>query len=165
VLDPHELLQVARALAAGPSPVDAELRRAISSAYYALFHATLKMATERFVGAPHRTTSAYALIYRGFVHNRMKDVCRAIDRPILGQRHQTLLQRTRVSPEARTFANAFVSLQALRHRADYDPQVAFRRSDAVDACDQAESAAQALAAIDPVELTDILALLLVEARV
>jgi hypothetical protein len=95
----------------------------------------------------------------------MKDVCRAIDRPILGQRHQTLLQRTSVSPEARAFASAFVSLQALRHRADYDPQVAFRRSDAVDACDQAESASQALAAIDPAELTDILALLLVEARV
>ena len=164
MLDPDALLRVARALAAGPSPGDAELRRAISSAYYALFHTTLKRAAVRFVGAPHSHTPAYALIYRGFVHGRMKDVCRAVDRPILGQRHQTLLQRTSVSPEARAFASAFVSLQDLRHRADYDPQIALQRSDAVDACDRAESASQALAAIDPVELTDILSLLLVEAR-
>lgn len=165
MLNPHELLQVARALAAGPAPVDAELRRAISSAYYALFHATLELAAVRFVGAPHSHTAAYALIYRGFVHSRMKDVCRAIDRPILGQRHQTLLQRTSVSPEARTFAAAFVSLQGLRHRADYDPQVVLQRADAVEACDQAGSAAQALATIDSMKLTDILALLLVEPRV
>ncbi|MBE7201963.1 MAG: hypothetical protein INR70_29740 [Parafilimonas terrae] len=94
----------------------------------------------------------------------MKDVCRAIDRLSLGQRHQTLLHRSSVSPEARAFASAFMTLQDLRHRADYDPQIVFQRSDAVDACDRAESASQALAAMDPLELTDILALLLVEAR-
>ena len=164
MLDPHELLRVARALAVGPSPIDAELRRAISSAYYALFHATLQLAALRFVGAPHGHTAAYALIYRGFVHGRMKDVCKAIDRPILGQRHQTLLQRTSVSPEARAFATVFVSLQDLRHKADYDPQIVFERSDAVDACDKAEAAAHSLAAIEPLELTDLLALLLVEPR-
>ncbi|MEL6059606.1 MULTISPECIES: hypothetical protein [unclassified Methylobacterium] len=74
------------------------------------------------------------------------------------------MPRTSVSPGARAFATVFVSLQNLRHKADYDPQVVFERSDAVDACDRAEAAAQALAAIDPVELTDLLALLLVEPR-
>ncbi|MCJ2071250.1 hypothetical protein MKK75_21045 [Methylobacterium sp. J-030] len=122
------------------------------------------MAAVRFVGAPHSHTAACALIDRGFVHGRMKDGCRSIDRPILGQRQQTLLRRRSVSPEARVFATVFMSLQDLRHKADYDPQVVVQRSDAVDACDKSEVAAQALAAIEPVELADILALLLVELR-
>ncbi|MCJ2093417.1 hypothetical protein MKK67_13100 [Methylobacterium sp. J-072] len=164
MLDPLELLAAARALASGPAPRDAELRRAISTAYYALFHTTLKLAAERFVGAAQSGTAAYALVYRGFAHGRMKEICRAIDRPVLSQRHQALLQRTGVSPAAREFASAFASLQELRHSADYDPQVVFRSSDAVDACDAADLAIQALATINAAELADILALLLVDAR-
>lgn len=164
VLDPLELLGVARTLASGSPPRDAELRRAISTAYYALFHTTSKLAAERFVGTGQGGTSAYALLYRGFSHGRMKEICRAIDRPTLSQRHQALLRRTSVSYEAREFASAFAGLQELRHSADYDPQAVFRSSDAVDACDQADIAIRALATLDAAERTDILALLLVEAR-
>ena len=164
MLDPFELLDVARALASGSMPGDAALRRAISTAYYAVFHATLKMAAERFVGSANRDTAGYAILYRGFSHSRMKEICSAIDKPVLGRRHQDLLRRTHVSADAREFARAFVDLQELRHGADYDPNAIVRRSDALDACDKAELAIQALGRVGGAEMSDILALLLIDAR-
>ena len=61
VLDPSELLDVARLLAAAnanPAPPEGQLRRAISTAYYALFHAVLRAGTQRFTGPGHEAEPA-----------------------------------------------------------------------------------------------------------
>ncbi|MCJ2012534.1 hypothetical protein [Methylobacterium sp. J-076] len=164
MLDPCELLGLARELAERRSARDGELRRSISTSYYALFHATLKAAAERFVGPAEGEAPAYGLLYRGYSHARMKDICLSIERPNLARRYQQILGRRTVSDATREFAESFHRLQALRHVADYNPQVVFRPADALDACDSADRATQALARIDGAELTDILALLLVDSR-
>jgi len=164
VLDPSELLALARDLAGRGSARDGELRRSISTAYYALFHATLKAAAERFVGRAGRASPAYGLLYRGFSHGRMREICIAIERPTLSRRYREILGRDVASEAAREFAENFQRLQALRHAADYDPQAVFRPADAQDVCDSADRAMQALARIDALEATDLLALLLVDSR-
>lgn len=86
MLDPAELLAVARLLTAkgaAPPPNEAQLRRAISTAYYSLFHSALRVAADRFLGVSKRDKPAYGLIYRGFNHGRMKQICREIDKPKL----------------------------------------------------------------------------------
>jgi len=45
----------------GGAPRQADLRRAISSAYYAVFHAIMAEAADDFVGSTHRHTPRYAL--------------------------------------------------------------------------------------------------------
>ncbi|MDP4023802.1 hypothetical protein Q8W71_14300 [Methylobacterium sp. NEAU 140] len=164
MLEPADLLGVARTLASGATPSDAAHRRAISTAYYALFHAALRTAAERFIGRDEGETAAYALLYRGFAHGRMRDVCVAIEKPHLAPRYAKLLRRPRVSQEMRTFASAFVDLQQRRHTADYDPQAELGRADAADACDSAELAMTALARAGDGEIADIFALLLVDPR-
>jgi len=76
VLDPGALLAVACLLLdeTNAPATDASIRRAISSAYYALFHVILRAAAERFAGAGHETSAVFALIYRNFDHRRMADV-------------------------------------------------------------------------------------------
>jgi len=59
MIDPVDLLDVARLLAMAPArgaPQQAKLRRAISSAYYALFHHLAESATRHFIGADQRQT-------------------------------------------------------------------------------------------------------------
>jgi len=79
VLDPLELLAVARLLAADAQPSEAQLRRAVSTAYYALFHKVLQAAAGRFMGLNKETSAGYSLIYRGFDHRNMRTVCEALD--------------------------------------------------------------------------------------
>jgi uncharacterized protein (UPF0332 family) len=56
--DPAELLAVARQLANSlPQPNDAQLRRAVSTAYYAVFHKILLAAAERFMGPGTESTA------------------------------------------------------------------------------------------------------------
>ena len=66
--DPAELLGVAKLLSVtGPAPpTDAQLRRAASTAYYAVFHAVLRAAADRFMGAGQASAPGDAILYRGF---------------------------------------------------------------------------------------------------
>ena len=68
---------------AATAPVrPARLRRAVSAAYYALFHHVLRTGADRFIGTSRRHTAGYAMLYRSFAHARMKDVCQEIDKPV-----------------------------------------------------------------------------------
>jgi uncharacterized protein (UPF0332 family) len=167
VPDPSELLALARALADGyaqRSPTDAELRRAVSTAYYALFHKVLRAAARRFSGDGQERSAAYALLYRGFDHTRMKAVCESLDVPMLKEKLRSNLGRESVSRDMRDFAQAFPSLQEARHLADYHPTVLFAVSDVVSLIDAAELAMQAFDRAPPDEQADVLALLMVGAR-
>jgi uncharacterized protein (UPF0332 family) len=75
MVDPQELIAVARLLLGENNrgaPNQTRLRRAISTAYYALFHSIVRSAADAFVGARHRQTPRYETVYRGFEHRRMK---------------------------------------------------------------------------------------------
>jgi hypothetical protein len=167
MLAPTEFVDVARLLAdptAAAPPPDAQLRRAVSTAYYAVFHTALTTAAGRFMGTGATMSAGYALLYRGFNHGQMRRLCEDVDKSTLSPRLQQQLGRLAVHPQLRIFATNFVGLQQLRHMADYDPHVQLFHADAVDAVSAAEQAIEALRLAPDDERTDLLALLLASAR-
>lgn len=164
MLDPDDLLHLADTLRRVEVESDAGLRRAVSTAYYALFHAATAAAAERFVGSDGSATGAYALIRRGFEHTAMRVACDELDRPSLRPRVAKALGQSGISAEARTFAAAFVTLQGLRNLADYDPQAAFERSDVTTAIVEAARGIAAFRRMDSRERLNVLAFLMVRHR-
>jgi hypothetical protein len=163
--DPAELLAVARQLANSlPQPNDAQLRRAVSTAYYAVFHKILLAAAERFMGPGTESTAGYSLLYRSFDHRHMKTICEHLNAPTMKKTMQTNLRRTTVSVEMRHFARNFSLLQEQRHLADYDPRAAHETSAVSNLVDLAEIAIRAFDSAPPEEQADILALLMVRPR-
>lgn len=165
--DPSDLLATARLLLSAGSiqpPSEAQLRRAVSTAYYALFHTVLRAGAERFMGDGKRRSAGYSLLYRSFNHGRIKAVCESLDVKTLNKTLQQQLGRTAVSQEMRNFANAFSALQEARHLADYDPSAKFVFSDSADLVGAANVAMMAFEQVMPDERTDVLALMLVNPR-
>jgi uncharacterized protein (UPF0332 family) len=106
------------------------LRRSVSDAYYALFHAIAELCADELVGKRHRSSESWVRIYRGFAHGHAKSVFE-------GGEIRNLLPIT---------ATAFVQLQRARHRADYDPRHILRsRQDAFAFVLQAEAALSEIA--------------------
>lgn len=134
-----DLLQVARTLCpanVGPGrPPHARLRRAISTAYYALFWELTERAARPYSIGVRPAAS------RLIDHGSARDVCHDLTRQgvvpwLAGQPscHQDL----------RTFALDFDELQQARHIADYDHAYAVTRRDALTAIRRAERSLQAL---------------------
>jgi hypothetical protein len=114
-----DLLKLARELVDRNqgSPVEAELRRAVSTAYYSLFHLLVHEATARLVSV----AALRPRIARAFDHRIMRLVCQeyaALAANSAGQLVTTAGQV--VPPEIRDIASEFVILQQARHEADYD---------------------------------------------
>lgn len=110
----QELLALAKVIASleGASAYQVNLRRAVSTAYYALFHFLIAEATAVW---SHQETRA--VLGRVFDHGRMKSLC-----------EKTLSSVKRIPPfEARTVddhlcavARQFIEAQEAREDADYD---------------------------------------------
>jgi len=109
---PDSLIVTARKLlpAQGGDPSQADQRRAISTAYYAVFHALARCAANSLVGDDSRTRPkmAWVEVYRGLGHGTCKQACR---------RANTI----NFPEEIHIFADEFVQLHAARENADYDP--------------------------------------------
>lgn len=91
-------------------PTQADIRKAISCAYSAVFHALACEAANMLVGPvqPERSNKAWVEVYRGLGHGTCKTACRKA--------------KDIEFPEGiGNFANTFVQLQDARKRADYDP--------------------------------------------
>ena len=146
------------------APNQARLRRAVSTAYYALFHAVIREATDCFVGATHRRKPRYETVYRAFEHRRMKDGCAALDKATLGVKASKAMGASFVSQQVRDVASAFVTLQERRHWADYSPSGKITRAEARDLVDLAEFACKQLAVIDIEERRNVLAFVMVDIR-
>lgn len=94
-------------------------RRAVSTAYYALFHLLAEDAAAR--AARHPALSI--LLQRRLQHSTMKDVCQRL---LAGSKSGRQawpdgLELPAPSDALREVASAFVELQLLREVADYDP--------------------------------------------
>jgi uncharacterized protein (UPF0332 family) len=117
------------AAASGTRPKQADLRRAISAAYYAVFHSLCKNCADTLVGTVkmQRPNRAWQQVYRGLDHKSARQACEAA---------RTLgFPATIVS-----CADAFVSLQRQRHEADYDPTFKTTRAEARSALNLAKAA-------------------------
>jgi len=133
-MEPDDLLDHAeRLLKSGRGkPRQVELRRAVSAAYYSLFHRFLKSAADDLIGgnAAARRSSAYRLLYRGFEHSKMRQVSIDAGKVELPAKLKEASGLAAFSDEIQVAARAFVELQQRRHSADYDPQVRLTKSDA-----------------------------------
>ena len=119
-------------------PRQASLKRAVSSAYYGLFHALAHECVSQTVGWRFRSPdfwSAVTPIYRALDHGTARTI------------FKRLASDARTSSDLRSMAQAFVDLQAERIRADYDPKPAFNRADAIQSVDRAKRAVALLRAL------------------
>jgi uncharacterized protein (UPF0332 family) len=108
---PKDLLEQANYLARRErrKPKQASLRRAVSTAYYALFHLLIAEAVGNWKRTDQRTKLA-----RTFEHGRMKQASiKTVKEEFSGQSAQTVMDLQKV-------ADAFIRLQDFRHKADYD---------------------------------------------
>ena len=104
---------------------DADIRRSISTAYYALFHRLIEDSTAQFVAA---TDQRHALA-RSFEHGKMRRVCDLVTKSPVPPAAAAVLGAP-VPTELVRVATAFVELQDRRHDADYNLARVFTRPEA-----------------------------------
>jgi uncharacterized protein (UPF0332 family) len=141
-----ELLAQARSLLAKEPkrPKQASLRRAVSTAYYALFHLLAEDAARAMFGGSD-SAELRVVAHRGFQHAAMKRVAKAVVARNPSETWKPLLAAP--SGELELVARTFVELQEERHLADYDPARRLTRAEAVDVVERAEAAARAWTSI------------------
>lgn len=125
-----DLLATANRLAkASPKkPKQADLKRAVSTAYYALFHTIARDAADLLVGAgANKAGRAWTQTYRALEHGFAKSACQQV-------------RNLGFPPAIIACADAFVALQEARHNADYDPDHRVTRAQALNNIAQAKSA-------------------------
>ena len=140
----RDLIVIARALAIGVIPPrigrprQAELRRALSTIYYAAFHAFASNNANTLIGiGPQvRNDPAWESTYRAMDHRAARARCE----------HSAM---SRFPAEIRQMAALFVRLQARRNRADYAPQTQYRRSEVLQMAIETELAIEAFVAANP----------------
>jgi uncharacterized protein (UPF0332 family) len=142
----EDLLSQAEALAKldAKKPKQANLRRAISSAYYAVFHYLVHEACCVQIGSAHGQASFRHVLGRAFTHAIMKQACSSFgggtlkDAVIKGLPRDAAGKYT-IPKAIQDVASTFVELQEKRHLADYDRTERFSRSDALTLVQQAKN--------------------------
>ncbi len=108
-------------------PRQVMLKRALSTAYYAMFHALCQSNADALIGASPRGSDAQTWLqtYRGLDHRQARD--------------RLASYRTGGGSMFQSFASAFGNLQQHRLDADYNPRVIYVRSDVSDLIQRAET--------------------------
>jgi uncharacterized protein (UPF0332 family) len=103
-------------------------RRAVSTAYYAVFHALAKVCAESLLPSTDRHEDEYARVYRALDHGSLKSAF--AKEPL---RDHSIFRK---------IGDLVVPLQSERHRADYLPPIknVFSRREAKKLIDQARLA-------------------------
>ncbi len=157
MIGPDGLLEHAAQLAvAGPGrPRDADIRRGISAAYYAVFHDLTARAARLLAGSfPQETQNE---IRRRWSHGEIARLAKhLVDRSNTLKREpdatlpESLKKYGRLLDIAATDADlvesmrTFNELQEQRYSADYDHNAQFTKSDLVEACENARIAREQL---------------------
>ncbi len=152
-LDWQDLIDSARRCLTPPSAATrADAHRAISTAYYAAYHALCESNAEMIVGQPTNQLAidAWMRVYRGSSH-----------RQATGN-----LERYRISLSANgeAFAITLGALYNARIRADYNPASKFNATAAQHRLSQAETAIQDFLALSTEERTAIATITLLRNR-
>ena len=118
---PDHLLQIATDLAEINTrrPRRADLCRAASTAYYALFHCLARACADSLAGRSRAVGDRpmWRRVYRALEHRQAKTRCENVP--------------SSFPDEMRKFGQAFAVQQSKRHFADYDPDHAIRKSEVV----------------------------------
>ena len=119
-----DFIAIARDLAArsgNDRPGQAALRRAVSAAYYALFHCLANCCADLLVGSSgsDRSEPAWIQTYRALQHGTARSRCN----------NQVIIRRFPV--EIQEFAHQFTRMQRKREDADYDPSLILAYTDVI----------------------------------
>lgn len=137
---PRDLIKTARILVSSNKgkPSVVTLRRAVSSAYYAMFHCLARGCADLLIGGTgsNRSPEAWLQVYRAVDHRVAKERCKE---------QKTVIK---FPQDVQDFANIFVAMQEKRHSADYDPLAKFAKSAVIADIDQAEEAIRVFNAVD-----------------
>jgi len=128
----RELLQQAIEVLAKSSPSQADLRRAVSTSYYALFHLLIAETVLHW-----DVESSRGALGRMFEHTQMRRISKRVAD---SKQHPYLGEDAAVVVMLRQVAQAFLRLQDARHVADYDNSVIWSHSDAQNEVEQALAA-------------------------
>jgi hypothetical protein len=116
------------------------LRRAVSTAYYAMFHTLARCCADGLIGSSKtdRSSNAWLQVYRALEHGFAVAQCRNA--------------RLRDFPkDIQDFANLFATMQVKRHKADYNPFGRLAKSEVLSDLEQVKAA---MLAFDNTSLKD-----------
>ena len=130
----RNMVETARDLAGQTQPQPASrprqepLKRAVSTAYYAMFHALCQSNADALIGTrnDYLGREAWNRVYRAVNHRQARQQLRQIE--------------NQIPTQARGFATAFALLQSMRHDADYNPCSRFSRNEVINLVDTADAA-------------------------
>ena len=136
-MKPQDLIETARGLTilSPRRPTQANLRRAVSTAYYAVFHCLAGVVANMLMGKGRN--EAWHQVYRALEHGSARRACLNVG------------SVRRFPVEIQRFADRFVVLQDARHRADYALDGLYYKPEVVELIDLAETAIALLEGADP----------------
>ena len=128
LIDAARILAGATGAAPPGRPRQVMLKRALSTAYYAMFHALCQSNADTLIGTSRREndTQSWLQTYRALDHRQARD--------------RLASYRTGSGSMFQSFASAFGNLQGHRLDADYNPRIIYVRSDVSDLIQRAEAA-------------------------
>jgi hypothetical protein len=115
-------------------PKRASLNRAVSTAYYALFHALAELCARELIGN-YRPWKPFRLIYRSLDHAGTRRV------------FERAAGTAESSAPVLDIGRAFILLQSERHKADYDPEYAPMREDTLELVERAREGVASIRAL------------------
>lgn len=122
-------------------PKEASLRRAVSAAYYALFHELNRTVANSLVG-PSKSWDTYTPVYRMLDHKVTKSF-------FVRLRNRGSIEFTALGPAIADIGETFIRLQDERTRADYNPEpFPFGRYEVAELIAQAKASAEQLSALN-----------------
>jgi uncharacterized protein (UPF0332 family) len=127
----QDLLEQARHLAnrEPKRPKQASLKRAVSTAYYALFHLLTTAAVANW-----RTSRQRSELARAFMHSAMKEACKRTNNNTFSTANPIQVRRLK------RIANVFIRLQQQRETADYDNSIRWSRTEVLTLIDMVQEA-------------------------
>lgn len=128
-------------------PRQAHLRRAVSTAYYAVFHYLVDEVCCAQIGTQNSQKEHRHSLARAFVHTSMRDACTSFAGGTLKEAIIKGLPRDAngnypIPKEIRDLAGTFAELQEKRHLADYDLSERFQKVEVLTLIDQARTHVQ-----------------------
>jgi hypothetical protein len=167
ILNPEHLLEQAERLiqrGSAGAPRQVDLRRAVSNAYYGMFHIIMAGAADAFVGRSRRSSPQYSLAYRSIDHRSLRQICDNVRRPMLRDRLKPYGPPQGFGQDMIALAELLLDLQQKRYAADYDPAIRLSASEARQSIGMARDALIYWRNAPDMERTAFLALLLFPPR-
>jgi hypothetical protein len=125
-------------------PKQASLRRAISAAYYSVFHLLIDDGAKRIT----TNTTLQPYVARSFEHASVKNAAnKVIEQSKDSPPWPAPLFTPSIEVELISVCTTFVDLHSLRHSADYNTSVSFKRAEVVAAISRAQAAHQDWASV------------------